>query len=232
MPQLLIIGGSDAGISAALRAREVDPSWNVRLVVADRFPNFSICGLPFYLSGETPRWESLAHRTRPEIERRGIELLLDAVAERIDPAGHTVNVREADGAAREFAYDRLVVATGATPARPPIRGLETPSVYDPELGRRVQTELERHGVQVRLGVPIEGIERADDGVAVSDREGNRLQADLVIVATGVRPSSELARRVDAVEDLDLSYTPPLSSPWDPVQTSCMDWTGSHLEGRP
>ncbi len=50
MKELLIIGGSDAGVSAALRAREVDSSWHVRLVVADRFPNYSICGLPFYLS--------------------------------------------------------------------------------------------------------------------------------------------------------------------------------------
>jgi hypothetical protein len=30
--------------------------------------------------------------------------------------------------------------------------------------------------------------------------------------------------VDDVVHLDLSYTPPLSSPWDPVQTSCMDWS--------
>ncbi len=38
-------------------------------------------------------------------------------------------------------------------------------------------------------------------------------------------------RVDAVEQLDLSYTPPLSSPWDPVQTSCMEWAGKPSEGR-
>jgi len=38
MKTLLIVGGSDAGISAALRARKVDASWGVRLVVADRFP--------------------------------------------------------------------------------------------------------------------------------------------------------------------------------------------------
>jgi hypothetical protein len=29
--------------------------------------------------------------------------------------------------------------------------------------------------------------------------------------------------VEALLHLDLSYTPPLSSPWDPVQTSCMEW---------
>ena len=96
MKRLLIIGGSDAGISAALRAREVDPSWQRPiLVVADGFPNFSICGLPFFLSGETPRWESLAHRTRAEIEAQGIELLARLrAAESIDAAGHRVQVSD------------------------------------------------------------------------------------------------------------------------------------------
>lgn len=58
MTHLLIIGGSDAGISAALRAREVDPTMGVTVLVADAFPNYSICGLPFSLSGKTPDWHS------------------------------------------------------------------------------------------------------------------------------------------------------------------------------
>ncbi len=74
MTHLLIIGGSDAGISAALRAREVDPAIEVTVVVADAFPNYSICGLPFYLSGEVPEWQTLAHRTVAEIEAQGIAL--------------------------------------------------------------------------------------------------------------------------------------------------------------
>jgi NADPH-dependent 2,4-dienoyl-CoA reductase/sulfur reductase-like enzyme len=52
--RLLIIGGSDAGISAALRARELNPGAEITVLLADDFPNYSICGLPFYLSGETP----------------------------------------------------------------------------------------------------------------------------------------------------------------------------------
>ncbi len=44
---LLIIGGSDAGISAALRAHELDLGAEVTIAVADDFPNFSICGLPY-----------------------------------------------------------------------------------------------------------------------------------------------------------------------------------------
>ena len=41
---IVAIGGSDAGISAALRARELDPTTDVTVVVADAYPNFSICG--------------------------------------------------------------------------------------------------------------------------------------------------------------------------------------------
>jgi NADPH-dependent 2,4-dienoyl-CoA reductase/sulfur reductase-like enzyme len=48
--RLLVIGGSDAGIAAGLRARELDPSVEATVVVADAFPNFSICGLPYYLT--------------------------------------------------------------------------------------------------------------------------------------------------------------------------------------
>jgi NADPH-dependent 2,4-dienoyl-CoA reductase/sulfur reductase-like enzyme len=62
MSRLVIIGESDAGISAALRAREFDAGSEVTVVVADRFPKYSICGLPFYLSGEVPDWHQLAHR--------------------------------------------------------------------------------------------------------------------------------------------------------------------------
>jgi len=41
----------------------------VSVVLADRFPNYSICGLPFYLSGEVPDWHWLAHRTAEDITR-------------------------------------------------------------------------------------------------------------------------------------------------------------------
>lgn len=42
---VVCVGGSDAGISAGLRARELDPSTEVTVVVADAYPNFSICGM-------------------------------------------------------------------------------------------------------------------------------------------------------------------------------------------
>jgi NADPH-dependent 2,4-dienoyl-CoA reductase/sulfur reductase-like enzyme len=126
---LLIVGGSDASVSAALRAREIDPSIDVTVVVADRFPNFSICGLPFYLSGEVTDWHKLAHRTAADIERRGIRLLLDHTAQAVDPYGKTVIALGRKGQSRELSYDKLVIGTGAISAQSSIAGLDLPGVY-------------------------------------------------------------------------------------------------------
>jgi NADPH-dependent 2,4-dienoyl-CoA reductase/sulfur reductase-like enzyme len=90
---LLIIGGSDAGISAALRAHELDPGAEVTIAVADDFPNFSICGLPYYLSGETPDWRDLAHRT----QFPGINVLRQHTAESVDVARKSVSIKYAAG---------------------------------------------------------------------------------------------------------------------------------------
>jgi NADPH-dependent 2,4-dienoyl-CoA reductase/sulfur reductase-like enzyme len=120
---IIAIGGSDAGISAALRAREIDPYAEFTVVVADAYPNFSICGIPYYVSGEVPHWRNLAHRTIADLEAAGMALRLDTTARRIDPAGRKLLVT-GPGGEDVLAWDQLVIGTGAVPAMPPIAGLE------------------------------------------------------------------------------------------------------------
>jgi len=129
MTRLIIIGGSDAGISAALRASEIDPSVEPTIVMADRYPNYSICGLPFYLSGEVSDWRSLAHRTKEEIERAGIRLLMGHRAKAIDAEKKIVLVLDEEGRTRELQYDRLIIATGAESIKPDIKGMDLPGVF-------------------------------------------------------------------------------------------------------
>jgi NADPH-dependent 2,4-dienoyl-CoA reductase/sulfur reductase-like enzyme len=123
---LVMIGGSDAGISAALRARQLDPSADVTVVVADAYPNFSICGIPYYLSGEVARWQNLAHRTIADLEAAGMELRLDTTARRIDVPGRKLLVTSPNGTDELLGYDKLIVGTGAVPVQPPIGGLAGP----------------------------------------------------------------------------------------------------------
>lgn len=120
MNPILIIGGSDAGISAALRIKEIDPKAPVTVMAADAYPNFSICGLPFYLSAEVTDWRTLAHRTVEEITKHGIDLMLDHKALAIDPQAKQVQVRSSDGNNRQVGYGKLLIATGAESAKPPI----------------------------------------------------------------------------------------------------------------
>lgn len=150
MTHIVIIGGSDAGISAALRAREVDATCQITVIVADAYPNYSICGLPYYLSGEVADWRALAHRTHDEITRHGITLLLDHRAARLDLTQRAVLTRDAKGADRVISYDRLVLGTGATSRRPPIDGLDQEGVFflhSMESSFRLQHYLTTHRVR-------------------------------------------------------------------------------------
>jgi NADPH-dependent 2,4-dienoyl-CoA reductase/sulfur reductase-like enzyme len=134
---LVMIGGSDAGISAALRARELDPSADVTVVVADAYPNFSICGIPYYVSREVTHWRNLAHRTVGDLEATGMALRLDTTARRIDVPGHKLQVTGPDGQDELIPYDKLIIGTGAVPVRPPITGLAGPAALGPDDGVHV-----------------------------------------------------------------------------------------------
>ncbi len=248
---IVIAGGSDAGISAALRARELSAKADVTLLVADRYPNFSICGLPFYLSGEVADWKTLAHRTVEEIESAGIHLLTGHRVVRFSPDQKQLLVRNEAGGSRTFSYDELIVATGAVSVRPDFAGMDLPGVFclrwmqdafafeshletrhpasiiiigagyigmemadamtrrglavtvvefapnvlstfDVALGNRVRRELEANGVSVYTGFSVERIDARGDSFCVWS-ESASVCADMVLVAAGSRPETNLAQ---------------------------------------
>jgi NADPH-dependent 2,4-dienoyl-CoA reductase/sulfur reductase-like enzyme len=129
--------------------------------LADEFPNFSICGLPFYLSGETPDWRSLAHRT----EFEGIELRPNHIAQAIDTDGKVVTLANREGTS-QLSYDKLVIATGAVPVMPKVEGRDLPGVFllhTMEDSFRIHQHIEDKQPQsvVIVGTGYIGLEMAD-----------------------------------------------------------------------
>lgn len=97
------------------------------MIVADSYPNFSICGLPYYISREVTDWRNLAHRTKQDIEDQSIQLLLEHTAQAIHPETKQVTVM---APSRELLdYDKLVIATGAVSLQPKISGINNPGVF-------------------------------------------------------------------------------------------------------
>jgi NADPH-dependent 2,4-dienoyl-CoA reductase/sulfur reductase-like enzyme len=183
---IVAIGGSDAGISAALRARELDPSCEFTVVVADAYPNFSICGIPYYVSGEVTHWRNLAHRTTADLEATGMRLRLDTLVSAIDPVAHELTLGPASGGEDRLVYDSLIIGTGALPVRPPIVGLDGPGALGPGDGVHLlhsmgdtfalMATLERPGLEraVIVGAGYIGLEMAEGlsarGLAVTQLE--------------------------------------------------------------
>ena len=102
--------------------------------MADAYPNFSICGIPYYVSGEVTHWPNLAHRTVADLEATGMGLRLDTTARRVDVEGRKLLVTDNQGNEELLSYDELVVGTGAVPVRPPIAGLAGPDALGADDG--------------------------------------------------------------------------------------------------
>ncbi len=124
MLHVAIVGNSAAGLSAleALRAR--DRAARVTLVSAEEGPAYSRVLLPYFLGGKI-REQGLRIRSAGFYEAHGAETLFAMPVEGIDVAARRLEF----AGGRRLGFDRLLLATGASPVRPPIPGLDGPQVH-------------------------------------------------------------------------------------------------------
>jgi NADPH-dependent 2,4-dienoyl-CoA reductase/sulfur reductase-like enzyme/rhodanese-related sulfurtransferase len=129
--KLLIVGGVAGGASAAARARRL--SEDAEIVLFERGPDvsFANCGLPYFLGGEIVERDRLLVTTPERLHSRfNLDVRVRSSVEAIDRAGKKVRVRDLISA-REYeeSYDRLILAPGAAPLRPPMPGIELPGIF-------------------------------------------------------------------------------------------------------
>lgn len=125
---VVIIGASDVGIITALRIRELNQNIKPLVIADNNFPNFSICGIPFFIGNEVNNYSDLAHRKEKDLKNTGMELLLETKVEKIIPEKKKLIAVNADGK-QEIYYKKLVLGTGGVNFEPPISGLELPEVF-------------------------------------------------------------------------------------------------------
>jgi NADPH-dependent 2,4-dienoyl-CoA reductase/sulfur reductase-like enzyme/rhodanese-related sulfurtransferase len=129
--KVVIVGGVAGGASAATRARRL--SEQAEIVLLERGPDvsFANCGLPYYVGQEIVERGKLLVTTPARLRARfrlDVRTQTEAVA--IDRAAHTVRLRNvATGAESVETYDRLILAPGAAPIRPPLPGLDLPGIH-------------------------------------------------------------------------------------------------------
>lgn len=129
--KLVIVGGVAGGASAAARARRL--SEQAQIVLVERGPDvsFANCGLPYYIGGEIADRSKLLVVTPERLrERFNLDVRVRSSVESIDRAAKTVRIRKLDSG-REYdePYDKLILAPGAAPLRPPIPGIDLPGLF-------------------------------------------------------------------------------------------------------
>lgn len=123
--RIVIIGGGAAGFAAAERLRREGYAGSLTLLSADDAAPYDRPNLSKdYLAGTAPE-EWIPLRPDAFYKEHAIELRLNATVAGIDVAGRRVLL--AGGG--EVAFDRLLLATGAEPVRPPIPGADGPQVH-------------------------------------------------------------------------------------------------------
>ncbi|TSE19925.1 NADH-dependent phenylglyoxylate dehydrogenase subunit epsilon [Tepidimonas alkaliphilus] len=240
MTHHVILGAGPAGVIAAETIRKHAPADRITLVGDEPEPPYSRMAIPYLLIGqigEDGTWlrKSPGHYEALRIER------VQGRAVAVDAESRTVQL--ADGAT--LAFDRLLIATGSQPLKPPIRGIDLPGVHHcwtladarailqratpgarvlqlgagfigciimealkqrgvqltvvemgdrmvprmmgPTAGGMIRRWCEQQGVRVLTGTRIEAIEHAAP-LQARLSNGERVAADLVIIAAGVRPA--------------------------------------------
>jgi len=114
--RLLVIGGVAAGMSAASRARKLNPALEIVVLEKGQHVSYGTCGLPYLLSGRVQEAQELVVYTADFFrEKRNIDVRLGHEAVEIEPGRKKVHA-QAGSQTAAFHYDKLVISTGGAPA--------------------------------------------------------------------------------------------------------------------
>ncbi|MGB7348044.1 MAG: FAD-dependent oxidoreductase [Pirellulaceae bacterium] len=199
--KIVIIGGVAGGASAAARARRLSEDATIVVLERGDYPSFANCGLPYYVGGEIQSREKLLVAPIEMLrQRHRLDVRVRSEVTRIDRGNQQVTVVNRNtGAESTESYDKLIIATGASPFRPPVPGID---------GARVLELRDLNDADRMHAIATSGVKRA------------------VIVGAGfigIEVAENLLRRGIHVTIVELADQ--ILSPWDREMITSLE---SHL----
>jgi NADPH-dependent 2,4-dienoyl-CoA reductase/sulfur reductase-like enzyme/rhodanese-related sulfurtransferase len=265
--KVIVIGGVAAGPKAASRINRLCADADVTIIEKGELLSYAGCGLPYYISGVVEDSKELMTTPVGTVRDtaffkkvKNTTVLNHTEATSIDRDNKTVTIKTRDGEEQVLPYDKLVLATGAQSAVPPIPGIELNNIFnlkdihdadaikatlgehkalnavivgggligvevaeafhqmgcritiveflpqilgmmDPEMAALVEKHFEAKGVKIQTSTKVTEF-KGDGKVETVVTDQGELPADIVIMAVGVRPATQLA----AAAGLDIGPT--------------------------
>ena len=169
--KILVIGGVAGGASAAARARRLNEHAEIVVVERGAEPSFANCGLPYYVGGEIESRQKLLVAPAEQLrQRHRLDVRVRQEAIKIDRKQKSVEIRDlTSGEVYQENYEKLIIATGASPFRPNIPGMDGPRIFAlrdladaDRLHSQVSQTRSTRGRAIVVGAGFIGIEVAEN----------------------------------------------------------------------
>ena len=168
MEKVLIVGGVAGGASTATRLRRLDENLEIVIFEKGEYVSFANCGLPYYIGDIIQNRESLLVQTPESLKARfNLDVRVNSEVVGVNGKDKKVKVKTKNGEEYEEIFDFLVLAPGAKPLFPPIKGIENKKIFtlrninDMD---KIKSEIKNNSIKkaVVVGGGYVGIETAEN----------------------------------------------------------------------
>jgi CoA-dependent NAD(P)H sulfur oxidoreductase len=164
--RIIIIGGEAAGMSAAAKAKRMDKNLDIVVYEKSDIVSFGACGLPYYVGDFFDDSEYMVSRSVEATRNSGIDVKILHEITDIDTNNKKVTVKNlSTSEVFEDSYDKLMIATGATPNLPKINATRLKNIFclkTMEDGLKLKAEVLKNENKevIIIGTGFIGIETA------------------------------------------------------------------------
>lgn len=168
MKKVLIVGGVAGGASTATRLRRLDENLEIVIFEKGEYVSFANCGLPYYIGDIIQNRESLLVQTPESLKARfNLDVRVNSEVVGVNGKDKKVKVKTKNGEEYEEIFDFLVLAPGAKPIFPAIKGIENKKIFtlrninDMD---KIKSEIKNNAIKkaVVVGGGYVGIETAEN----------------------------------------------------------------------